>query len=235
MKNSVCIATYNGEKYIREQIASILPQLQAGDEIIISDDHSTDQTLEIIKSFKDNRLKIVFNETEKGYTNNFENAIKHASGDFIYLSDQDDVWLPNKVAVYSQEFQNYDFLASNAKIVGENLESTDNQTYFDLRGTSSGFLSDLIKAKSLGCCMAFNRKVLTKILPFPKNKDLCPHDLWILLMSEFYFKSKIIKEPLILYRRHEETASTGGKHTSNTLLFMLKFRLYSLFQVLTRM
>jgi glycosyltransferase involved in cell wall biosynthesis len=234
MKNSVCIATYNGEKYIGEQIASILPQLQPQDEIIISDDHSTDHTLEIVKSFDDSRIKIIFNEGEKGYTSNFENSLKNASGDFIYLSDQDDVWFPEKMAVYKEEFKSNDFVVSNAKIVDENLESADNQTYFDLRGISTGFLSDLIKAKSLGCCMAFNRKVLNKILPFPENKELCPHDLWILLMSEFYFKSKIIKEPQIFYRRHGNTASTGGKTNNNSLLFMLKFRLYALYKVLTR-
>lgn len=232
--NSVCIATYNGEKFIEEQIRSILLQLDSHDEIVISDDHSTDKTIQIIKSINDDRIKIIYNKNNKGYTNNFENAISKASGDFIYLSDQDDVWKPTKVKVYKKYFETYDFVVSNAEIVDQSLNSINSETYFDLRGVSSGFVSDLIKAKSLGCCMAFNKKVLKKVLPFPENKELCPHDLWILLMSEFYFKCKIIDEPLILYRRHENTVSTGGNTNNNSLLFMLKFRLYSFYKVLSR-
>lgn len=232
--NSVCIATYNGAKFIKQQLISILSQLNVDDEVIISDDHSTDETLAIVQSLDDDRIKIVYNTREKGYTNNFENAIEKAVGDFIYLSDQDDVWLPNKIAVFSREFEQYDFLVSNAKIVDQNLQSRDGQTYFDLRGISTGFLSDLTKMKSLGCCMAFRRKILTKILPFPDNKKLCTHDFWILLISEFYYKSKIIEDPLILYRRHENTASTGGKSMGSSLSFMIKFRVYCLYNVLKR-
>ncbi len=76
MKISVCLATYNGEKYIKEQLNSILSQLGNDDEIIISDDHSTDNTIEIIKSLEDDRIKIFVNNLEKGYSKNFENAIK---------------------------------------------------------------------------------------------------------------------------------------------------------------
>ena len=92
---SVCIATYNGEKYIKEQLLSILPQLGKKDEVIISDDHSTDNTLDIVKGLNDNRIKIVMNNREKGYTSNFENALSYAIGDYIFLSDQDDIWMSN--------------------------------------------------------------------------------------------------------------------------------------------
>lgn len=232
--NSVCIATYNGAKFIKEQLDSILVQLNDHDEVIISDDHSTDETLAIVKSLNDKRIKIIHNTRERGYTNNFENAIESAAGDFIYLSDQDDVWMPNKIDFCSREFEKHDFLVSNAKIVDQNLQSRNSQTYFDLRGMSTGFLSDLTKMKSLGCCMAFRKKVLTKILPFPDNKKLCTHDFWILLVSEFYFKSKVIEDPLILYRRHESTASTGGESMGSSLAFKVKFRVYCLYKVLGR-
>lgn len=232
---SVCMATYNGSKFIREQIASILPQLSADDELIISDDHSTDDTLRIVQEFTDNRIKIIFNTKAKGYTNNFENAIENASGDYIYLSDQDDVWKPDKVAVYQEYFKTYDFVVSNAQIVDENLNTLSPPTYFDLRGKSTGFFSDLVKAKSLGCCMAFRKEVLKKILPFPADKVLCPHDFWILLVSEFYYKFKIIDEPLVLYRRHGKATSSGGKISHNSPIFMLKFRFYCLLMVLGRL
>lgn len=99
---SVCLATYNGEKYIRQQIESILPQLSAADEIVVSDDESTDQTVPILESFNDSRIHIYIHKrrNEKVVwdyaTHNFENALSHAKGDYIFLSDQDDVFLPEK-------------------------------------------------------------------------------------------------------------------------------------------
>ena len=99
---SVCMATYNGEKYIELQLRSILPQLSEDDEVIVSDDASTDQTLDVVRRLNDNRIKIVHHETDHGYTRNFENALKYAKGDYIFLSDQDDEWLPEKVQVTLQ-------------------------------------------------------------------------------------------------------------------------------------
>ena len=96
---SVCIATYNGEKYIREQLDSILPQLGLDDEVIISDDSSTDNTLKIIEEYNDCRIKIFSNNKFYSPILNFENALKKAQGDFIFLSDQDDIWKSNKVEV----------------------------------------------------------------------------------------------------------------------------------------
>ena len=96
---SVCIATYNGSKYIKEQIDSILPQLDECDEIIVSDDSSTDNTLSILKSYHDRRIIIFTNQKFNSPIYNFENALKHAKGDIIFLSDQDDIWEFNKVQV----------------------------------------------------------------------------------------------------------------------------------------
>ena len=102
---SVCMATYNGEKYIREQIDSILAQLGDKDELIVSDDGSADATLSIVRSFSDPRIKIISNTGKHGTNGNFENALKHAQGDYIFLSDQDDVWLPGKVNICLQALQ----------------------------------------------------------------------------------------------------------------------------------
>ncbi|EXY58193.1 glycosyltransferase, partial [Bacteroides fragilis] len=96
---SVCIATYNGEKFIVEQLKTILSQLTDFDEIIISDDHSSDCTLSLIRSFRDPRIKIYLNENDKGYTSNFENALKKATGEIIFIADQDDIWKKDKVDI----------------------------------------------------------------------------------------------------------------------------------------
>lgn len=229
---SVCMATYNGEKYIKEQLLSILKQISSNDEIIISDDLSDDKTIEIIESLNDSRIKIFFNQS-RGYTNNFQNAIQQASGDCIFLSDQDDIWVDNKLEIMSELLLKYDFVVSDAKIVDSQLESLGS-TYFELRGGgANGFMNNLKKLKYIGCCMAFRRIILKKILPFPKNSALCPHDFWIALISEFYYKTIVVQEPLLLYRRHGKNVSTHISVTS--LFFKIKFRIYSFFKVISRL
>jgi glycosyltransferase involved in cell wall biosynthesis len=233
-KVSVCMATYNGEKYIAEQVTSILEQLNLEDEIIISDDNSTDRTIQILKEINDSRIKIFYNPNEAGHTNNFQNAIQLASGEFLFLSDQDDVWCNDKLSRMLELLREYDFVVSDAKIVDAQLSPTGT-TYFKIRGGGqNGFINNLIKAKYLGCCMAFQKKLLKKILPFPSNTCLCPHDLWISLIAECYYTTYVINEPLILYRRHGENVSTGGEKSLNSILYKIKFRSYSLIKVAFR-
>lgn len=93
------MTTYNGEKYISVQLDSILKQLSENDEVIISDDSSTDRTVDVIKNFKDKRIKLYEDNHFHSPIFNFENALEKASGDIIFLSDQDDVWLDNKVKI----------------------------------------------------------------------------------------------------------------------------------------
>ena len=114
---SVCIATYNGEKFIVEQLKTILSQLTDFDEIIISDDHSSDCTLSLIRSFRDPRIKIYLNENDKGYTSNFENALKKATGEIIFIADQDDIWKKDKVDISLNYLKKYDFIVSDACII----------------------------------------------------------------------------------------------------------------------
>jgi len=229
---SVCLATFNGEKFIKDQIHSILDQLDENDELIISDDGSTDRTLEIISSIKDRRIKIYYNNS-RCYTKNFENALNHANGDFIFLSDQDDIWMDNKVRITMQYLEKYDFVMSNAKIVDENLrvitESRNN-----LLNVKNGFIKNFIKSYYLGCCMAFNKKVLDVSLPFPNNHSLCFHDSWISLISELYFKTYVCDESLILYRRHTQNISHGGLKKEWAIINSIKIRCYLLFQLIKR-
>lgn len=233
---SVCIATYNGEKYIKEQIDSIIIQLTSEDEIIISDDCSTDNTINIIKQFCDDRIKTFFNENERGYTQNFENALKKAQGLYIFLSDQDDKWVSNKVDKtlnYMIE-DKYDMVISDCAIVDEKLNII-NESYFETRKSKGGFVSTLIKANYLGCCIAFNKKILTKLMPFPKNYENLPHDLWIGLVGYAFFKVKITDEKLTYYRRHTKNVSDGGVKSKNTIRFKIQFRIYALTQIIKRL
>lgn len=222
---SVCIATYNGEKYIKEQIQSILNQIDYNDEIIISDDHSTDSTISIIKELKDERIKIVYNTKDKGYTSNFENALNYVKGDYIFLSDQDDIWLKNKVEYCMKYLQKYDLVVSDAIIVDSDGKETCD-SYYKNRKVYKTLLGNLYKFGYLGCCMCFKRKVMEQALPFPPNRVFCTHDNWLFILAKTFFKVKISNEKLIKYRRHNNNTSSGGFKNTTSLIFKLSYRIY---------
>lgn len=222
---SVCIATFNGEKYIKEQIISIISQLSEGDEIIVSDDGSKDHTIEVIKDLQDPRIKIFKNNGIHGYTGNFYNALKLASGEYIFISDQDDIWLPNKVNVSLKYLELNDFVVSDAMEVDKNL-TVINGSRFALFNIKKGYINNLCRCRYLGCCMAFNRKVLEALLPAPTFENKYPYDFWIALVAEKYFKTSLISEPLILYRRHGDNASNGGVKSQRSLLKRIFSRIY---------
>lgn len=233
MKISVCMATYNGEKYIKEQLESILFQLGENDEVIISDDGSTDGTFKIIDSFNDKRIKFVFNESERGYTKNFENALVKCTGDVVFLADQDDVWVSNKVERCVKALKNKSFVVSDNKIVDESL-STIKESHFSEFSTEKGFIRNWALPRYVGACMAFRKEVLSKSLPFPPNSNLCAHDYWISLIAELYFNVEKVNEPLILYRRHGSNASSGGNKSKNKLIHKLKVRIYTFYYLILR-
>lgn len=230
---SVCIATYNGEKYIHEQIASILQQIGNDDEIVVSDDGSTDKTLDVVRSFDAQNIHIYINKGDHGYTPNFENALRNAHGDYIFLSDQDDIWMPDKVEACMKYLKVNDFVVSDALIVdGDNKPLFD--SFCEQRKSKFGFLNTLIRFSYLGCCFAFRRKVLSKALPFPKNHILCTHDNWLALVSTAFYRSAFIPLPLIRYRRYGGNASSGAKNANKSILFMIHYRLYLLFHLIGR-
>lgn len=203
---SVCMAVKNGGEFLTEQIQSILPQLTGSDELVISDDHSTDNTRGLIKDFNDNRIKLLSNP-KSGLLSNFENALRASSGSYIFLADQDDVWKSNKIEVMKYALQSYDLVVCDCEIVNENLLPFQ-KSFFQLNKSKEGLLHNLIRNSYMGCCMAFHRKVLSKALPFPENIRV--HDRWIGLISELYFKKTFIPDKLVLHRKHDNNASYTG-------------------------
>lgn len=224
---SVCIATYNGDKYIREQLDSILKQLTENDEIIISDDLSTDKTVEIIESYQDRRIKLYTHEKDHGFVKNFENALKHARGDVIFLSDQDDIWMPDKVKITIDALKDCDFTVSDCITINEN-EQVVSQSRIQDYNIKTGFWRLMIKTRYLGCCMAFKRKILDAALPFPDNVYLIEHDLWLAAVAECYFKTSLIRQPLIKYRRHGGNVSSGGTGKGYSMPIKVYRRFYRL-------
>lgn len=222
MKISVCMATYNGEKYIREQLESILCQIGKEDEVIVSDDSSTDETVNIIKSFNDDRLIILEGQTFQSPTFNFENALKRATGQLIVLSDQDDLWRKDKIDKIKTYINQYDLILSDAEIVDDKLNVVY-ESFFEINGSKQGLINNLVKNSYMGCTMAFNRNILEKALPFPKDTPM--HDVWIGLIAEVYGKILFIDEKLISHRRHGGNASVTSEKSNNSIFKKIFFRL----------
>ena len=217
---SVCIASYNGAKYIKDQLLSITKQLGVDDEVVISDDMSTDETRQIIESLNDSRIRII-DGPKKGAMRNFENALMASKGDYIFLSDQDDVWLDGKVDSMMAGLMNYDLVFSDCKIVNTSLEVI-NESYFSMLPPKLGVINNIAKNHFLGCCMAFNRRVLDYALPFPKG--IVMHDIWIGLCASICGKVGIVYKPLMLYRRHDNTVSYAAGTSANSIGYRLYYR-----------
>ncbi|MDR3326769.1 MAG: glycosyltransferase [Prevotellaceae bacterium] len=234
---SVCISTYNGEKYIRRQVESILIQLSEDDEVVISDDNSTDSTVEILHSFNDTRIKIIKNQTDflqkytyEKITENFENAITNTKGNLIFLSDQDDVWHENKVALAKAKIGDNLALIHDCRVVDEN-GSEIYPSYFQHIKAKRGVIANIIKCSYLGCCMVLNRDILQKAMPFPKK---VPHDLWLALIAEKLNSLIIINNKLIDYHRHSESSSTSAFKSDKSIWFKLFYRYHIIFELIKR-
>lgn len=211
---SVCMAVYNGEKFIREQIQSVLRQLQAKDELLIFDDSSTDDTVKIITEFaSDKRLKLSINSSKLGVIKNFDRALKASKGDYVFLCDQDDIWLPDKVSSCVTELQSHLLVVTDCKVVDEDLNEISS-SFFRLRYSGKGIFKNVWKNSYLGCCMAFRRELLNIGLPLPEKIPM--HDMWLGLLAETQGAVLFMPQKLSLYRRHELAVSpTAGKSNLN--------------------
>lgn len=228
---SVCIPTYNGEKYLKEQLDSILKQLEKEDEIIISDDSSTDNTIDILESYQDPRIRILYGNYFKDPRFNLENALKHAKGDCIFTADQDDIWREDKVEQMIHALQKYDLVVSDAYIINRDKEIIVD-SFFRLHHSRGGYWKNLWQNSFLGCCMAFRKECLQYILPFPKN--IAMHDIWIGLCVELHGCTFFLPEKLIYYRRHGDNVSQTGEKSRFTRSYQLYYRLYFLRTTIAR-
>lgn len=231
-KISVCIASYNGEKYIHEQLSSILKQLKKNDEVILSDDSSNDMTVSIVESFLDDRIKIFKDQKFRNPITNFENALKHANGDIIFLSDQDDVWADDKVIEMMDVLEKADMVVCDCSFI-DNNGSVILDSYFNLVKSSAGLIRNLRKNTYFGCCMAFRKKVLNKALPFPK--DIPMHDIWLGFVSDLFYNSVFLNKTLTYYRRHDNNASIASDVISNISLLKKAMFRYNIIKYLPRL
>ena len=229
---SVCMATYNGGKYLNEQIDSILLQLSENDELIVSDDGSTDNTIAILESYNDRRIKILHNLGRHGCNANFENALQHAVGDYIFLSDQDDVWVEDKVEVCLANLQSADLVVHDCFVTDGNLNITQ-PSFFKFRKSKRNFAYNIFVNSYVGACMAFKRSVLHYSLPIPPSL-LIYHDGWIASLADIMGRVSFVNKPLIYFRRHDSNTSQSARKSSFSVAYQLKYRVQWMYLLLIR-
>lgn len=227
MKTSVALCTFNGEKYLKIQLDSILNQSQSVDEIVVCDDGSTDLTLKILEEYREKYphiFKIYKNEKNLRSVKNFEKAISLCCNEIIFLSDQDDVWMEEKVKTFLKFFTKnpkISVLCSNGFAIDESGNTLDVLTIWDVPRMmkEKGIHFDYFQTISLvgnfatGATMAVRKDFLNEIIPFPEIKDF-HHDEWIALISSQQGKFEILADKLIQYRSHS-VQQVGGVFYEN--------------------
>jgi len=203
---SIAMATYNGDKFLVQQLESIVNQSHSNIELIITDDASTDQTISIVKSYqaKYSFIKLFLHDRNQGIIATFEHSFSLCTGDFIAVSDQDDIWELNKLEFLLKEMNNEDVIYSNSALIDQNGKSLFKQTaqLANLKSFYSG-APFLIGICLPGHSMLLNAKFAKSIIPFPR---VIMYDRWISFCAGSNNGIKYVNKPLVKYRLHESNA-----------------------------
>ena len=232
MNVSVALAAKDGALFLSAQVESILLQLDEarGDELIISTDPSADATKEIAAGFAQKHPHVKhISGPGKGAQANFEYALNACTGSHIFLSDQDDIWMPDKVEQVRKAFEasGAALIVHDARIVDEQLQLLS-PSYFALRKSGPGTLKNIYKNSYMGCCMAVEAQVLDAALPFPPHIPM--HDQWLGLVAQRHLAVHFLPMQLVQYRRHDNTVTSG---THATIGQMIEWR-YNLMKALKK-
>lgn len=212
---SVCMATYNGERYLREQLDSILAELEPTDEVVIVDDASSDGTVALLQTYDDPRVRVFARDVNRGYVRSFEEALTRATGDVLMLSDQDDIWIPGRRALLVAALDERAVAASNLVLLstGAPLRSPLTRRDWLLRtGGGAQRCRNQLKlllgdAPYFGCAMAIRRDFLPVALPFPDGLAES-HDLWLATVANAAGELVHVEQPTLRRRVHGENASS---------------------------
>lgn len=203
---SVVMATYNGARYVREQLDSILAQTYPNFEIVVIDDNSTDQTFEILEEYAKNKnVRIFRNQENLGVTGNFEKAMRLANGEFIALSDQDDIWMPDKLAALVDHLGNCTLAYASSTLIeadgvptGVTLQQQLKIHSLEGKQDRAFYFSNCIP----GHAMLFRKVLLDYALPLPKHSM---YDQWLAFISAHLNGIAYLNRPLVQYRQHAQS------------------------------
>lgn len=234
-KVSVAMATYNGEKYLEDQLNSIILQDYKIFEIVIVDDCSTDNTWRILNefSFKYNFIKIHKNKQNSGPINTFFKAIELTNGDYIALSDQDDIWMKNKISMSLNELIKNELKDSPCcvftdLILADSNLHTLNNSFLQLHGhqpDNENFYTLLYSNSVVGCTILVNKEI--KLFLLKETDDIIMHDHYIALICSLFGSIKFIKINPIIYRNHQQSVTNKFKENSIFKLFNIKSKINS--------
>ena len=222
---SVAMTTYNGERFLQQQLQSILDQRYKSIEIIISDDGSTDSTIDIIKLFQNtySNIHLFKNEKANGIKKNFENALVHCSGTYIALCDQDDYWMPDKIEKLIKGIGSHSLIYHNSLFVNEQGQSL-NKTIADRMNCYTGYNPEVFLMHNCisGHAALFHRRLLPVALPFPKARY---HDWWLAFIAACSDGVIYLPEVLVHYRQHQ-TSKTDILKRKKTFRHQKEFTKY---------
>lgn len=226
---SICMATYNGGQYLRDQLDSIINQINSDDEIIIIDDCSSDDTMEILSSYASENIYVYKNSSNLGHVKSFEKAISLSSKDVIFLSDQDDIWKNSKVEDFKSTFLEH----KNVSVITSNMEYMDSEgkiiDYKDFKIESKNSykfrknILSIFKGTSLyyGSTMAFRKEIKQFFLPFPKYIE--SHDLWLGILGNLMKCNFFLEEITIKRRIHSNNVTNKNRGLRKKILSRILF------------
>lgn len=208
VRASVCLASYRGARYIKEQLESILTQLGPNDELVIVDDASPDDTVQRIRAFDDGRIRLIEARVNQGYVKSFEQAVLESRGEYILLADQDDVWLPRRLELIIDALQTSRVVASNFDVLGggprPNIPRLRRE---DSRRHAANLLGTLVGYRAYyGCAMGLRRDIVPLFAPVPRYL-VESHDLWLAICGNLAGSIRHLDESTLLRRIHEDNAT----------------------------
>ena len=227
-KVDILLATYNGARFLKEQLDSILNQTHTEFRLIISDDKSTDKTRAIIEEYaaKDNRIEYHFQKKNLGVIKNFEFLLKKVESDYFMFSDQDDIWKENKIELSLAKLKedDADLVYSDLEVVDRDLK-TIYKSYLKLKGLENkvkkynNFEALYLNNFITGCTMLSKKKFIDLILPLPTKSKYVLHDYWVSLIVSQHGVLTYVKEPLIKYRQHKDNKIGSRKRSDEITNF----------------
>ena len=230
---SVVMAVHNGSRFLAAQIESVLAELQPQDELIVVDDLSSDGSYEWLAKLEDGRVHLHRHDRNLGVFQTFEDGLRRARHDVVFLCDQDDVWLPGKRAAFVAEFERDPrvlIVISDAELI-DGSDRVFAPSFMATKGQfRGGFWSTLLRNRYLGCAMAIRRELLARVLPIPRTVPM--HDMWIGAMGSALGEVRYIAKPLLRYRRHGGNLSPSRRQGVGR---MLRWRVALLSAVVARL
>jgi glycosyltransferase involved in cell wall biosynthesis len=216
---SVCMASYNGASYVGEQLRSILAQLGAGDEVVVADDASTDNTVDTIRALGDDRVRVLTLPRNVGHVRAFEAALREAVGDVVLLSDQDDVWIPGRVQTLLDALESSPIVASNWRLIGG--ADHDGPHFTDEAASTAPKLANvgrilLGRLPYFGCAMGIRRDAMPQVLPFPRATEA--HDLWIAMVGNMSGGMAHLGASTVERRIHETNLTPRSRRSIGPVL-----------------